>query len=144
MSDGPRPTPARIFYHGRYRQASLFWLVVSLFFSGTFLSVYFSVPGAPLADLLGALILGGPPFVLSMIHLGRYKAVILLPDLRRFQFVSGFFHRRTIQEHDYAEVVRVEALPGPDRGDDPPHEGDWMTRLTLADGKSIIDRKSVV
>ena len=140
MNDGPSPTPARIFYHGRYRRTSLFWLIVSLLFGGTFLCVYFTVPDAPVADLIGAVILGVPPFVLSMISLGRYKAVILLPDLRKLCYVSGLFQRRTIGEHDYSEVSEVEALQGPET--DEPYEMGWITRITLTGGKAIILEES--
>jgi hypothetical protein len=102
--------PVDVAYYGRETRSSLGWLVLSLFLGGSGLAVYLTTPGAPVANLFMALILGVPTFVLSMLDLGKARALILNSETRRLRYLEGFFARRTVREFSYDEVREVQLI----------------------------------
>jgi hypothetical protein len=107
MNESSAAGPVDVAYYGRQTRSSLGWLVLSLFLGGSPLAVYFTTPEAPVADLVLALILGIPPFVMSLVDLGKAQAVILSPASRRLRYLEGFFARSTTRDFSYDEVREV-------------------------------------
>jgi hypothetical protein len=97
-----------VLYYGRETRSSLGWLVLSLFLGGTPLAVYLTAHEAPISNLMLALIMGIPTFVMSLVDLGKARALVLIPEARRLRYIEGFFGRRTVREFSYDEVREVQ------------------------------------
>lgn len=137
-----RAAAVDVAYYGREIRSSLGWLVLSLFFGGSGLAVYLTTPGAPVANLWVAAILGLPTLLLSLVELGKSRALILNPGTRRLRYLEGFFARRTLHEFSYDQVREVHLLSkkipggGGSRGSGAMEW--WDLRIVLADQREIL------
>jgi len=114
MNKGGNP----LLFPARQHRDSLFWLGLAAFFGGVPLALYALIPNAPHISLVGAVVLGLPPFIYSLVLVTQYKAFVLQPSSRRLQFVEGRLEKRKVQEHSYDEIARVQIATS--RGDSDP------------------------
>lgn len=99
----------RLTYASRSGRDSLFWLGIALVFGGVPLVIYYTTPEGTWVNLLLAPLLGLPPFVVSLVYVGRTDVLVLLPDRAKMRFIRSLFQVRQAREYAFSDAVRVEA-----------------------------------
>ncbi len=123
---------ARIVYHGKFFRSSVLCLGIGFLLAGCPLIVYFAQPGAPVANLVAAAVLGPGLFALSFYFLLRYKALVLLPEERTVLLVEGVFHSRRVRAVRFDDVTEVRLIR--DYLDRDDVGGAWRLEVVLRNG----------
>jgi hypothetical protein len=101
---------ARIVYHGKFFRSSVLCLGLGFLIAGCPLIVYFTQPGAPVANLVVAVIAGPAFFAVSFYFLLRYKALVLLPEERTVLMIEGVFTSRRVRACPFDQVTEVRLI----------------------------------
>ena len=97
-------------YYNRSMKDMFLWICLGILFGGIPLLVYFTAPGAKVANLVLAGVLGLPFLILSLRALGRTTVILVDAHSKKLRYVKSLYHKRQTREVDFSSVTHVEWL----------------------------------